>query len=364
MRWLRTLRSRLLLSHLAVVVATLVTVLVAARIVAPTFYRAHVETMAHMMGGMTGLMEAQLEAGFEDAFAQALAVSGAIGILVAVVASLFGAQRLIRPIAAVRRATGRLAQGHYSERVREPVEEELAALAADVNHLAAALEDTEARRLRLLGEVSHELRTPLTTIEGYMEAALDGVIEPTPDIIASVAHEAGRLKRLAADIALLSRAEESALSLDLETVDLAGLTERVVDRLRPQYEEADVTLDFEAVEPVRAPVDPDRMTQVVTNLVGNAVTYTPRGGRVRVRVRSGPDTALIEVTDTGTGIAPGELERIFERFYRGDRTLPGGMGVGLSIARSIARLHGGDVVVESEGPGEGSTFTVEIPLVR
>ena len=362
MRRLRTLGARLLGSHLAVLVATGITVIVVARLVAPTFYSAHVESMSHMMGGMTAVMEAELEAGFEEAFWQAMAVSMSVGIVVAVVASVVGSRRVIKPIDAVRRATRRLAGGNYRERVEEPLEEELAALAADVNHLAEALEHTEARRLRLLSEVSHELRTPLTTIDGYMEAILDGVLEPTPDIMGSVAHEASRLKRLAADIALLSRAEEETLPLERQAVDLVGLVEAVVTRLRPQYEEGGVDLRFTGSDPVVVTGDPDRLTQVVTNLVGNALSYTPAGGEVAVAVSADGPGAIVEVADTGRGVAAEDRERIFERFYRADRTAPGGMGVGLAIARSIARLHGGDVTVASEGPGRGSVFALTLPI--
>lgn len=361
MRWFRTLGSRLLASHLTVVAATAVTIVIAAGLVAPTVYRAHIASMSPRFEPMTSVMEAELEAGFREAFIQALAVSVSIGVLVAVTASVVGSRRLIRPIDAVRRATRRLADGHYTERVQAPTEEELAALAADVNHLAAALEDTENRRLRLLSDVSHELRTPLTTIEGYMEAVLDSVLEPTPDIIASVAHEAGRLKRLAADIGLLSRAEEASLPLEPAPTDLVDLVSGVTTRLRPQFEEAKVELSLLAESPVPVIVDPDRITQVITNIVGNALSYTPSGGSVEVTVRRSADTAQLFVTDTGRGIASEELERIFERFYRSDRASPGGMGVGLSIARSITRLHGGEISAESAGPDRGSTFTLTLP---
>ncbi len=361
MRRFRSLGARLLLANLAVVLATALTVLIAARLITPTFYRSHVRSMAEQMDGMTTGLEAELESGFETAFAQSLLVSVMIGVGVALLAAVIGAGRVVRPIDAVRRTTRRLAQGHYRERVEEPVEEELAALAADVNHLAEALEHTEERRLRLLGEVSHELRTPLTTIEGYMEAVLDGVLEPSADVIAAVAHEAGRLKRLAADIALLSRAEEATLELDVRDHDVSDLVAGVVARLRPQFDEKGVDLVLDAGSPAVVPVDADRITQVVTNLVGNALTYTPTGGSVDVVVHADPRGATVTVADTGRGIDPAETDRIFERFYRGDRSAPGGMGVGLSIARGIVRLHGGDVTVDSTGRGTGSTFTVRLP---
>lgn len=362
MKGLRSLGARLLASHLAVMATSVVTVLLVAHVLAPAFYRDHLDSMSQMMNGaMTSAMEAELEAGFSSAFARALVFAVLIGIAVAAILAVVGSRRVVKPIDEVRRATRRLASGHYRARLDPPAEEELAALVEDVNFLAETLAATEERRLRLLGEVSHELRTPLTTIEGYMEAMLDGVLEPTPDILASVAHEASRLKRLAADIALLSSAEEATLELDPEEVDLGELAVGVVMRLQPQFEEADVRVTV--VSPSRCPVvaDADRIIQILTNLVGNALTYTPAEGEVKIVVEANRDEARVHVVDTGQGIDPEDAERIFERFQRGDRSAPGGMGVGLSIARSLAQLHGGSLTVESPGLGEGSRFTLTIP---
>jgi histidine kinase len=359
----RTLGARLFASHLAVVAASSLTVLLIARLLAPAFYRDHLASMTQMMGGaMTATLESQLEESFGAAFAQALIVSVLIGIVVAVALALVGSRRVVRPINDVRRATRRLARGQYRDRVAIPAEEELAALAEDFNHLAEALEATEERRLRLLAEVSHELRTPLTTIEGYMEAILDGVLEPTPDIVAAVGHEASRLKRLAADMALLSSAEEARLTLDRRAVDLVAVVAGVVRHLGSQFEEADVVMTLHAPRSCEVIADPDRVTQIVTNLVGNALTYTPAGGSVVVTVEREASAARVRVSDTGIGVDPSDAELIFERFHRGDRSAPGGMGVGLSIAQSLAKLHGGDVTLESAGRGRGSTFTLTLPF--
>ncbi len=359
----RTLGARLFGSHLAVVAASSLTVLLSARLLAPAAYRDHLDSMSGMMdGAMTGAMEEELEAGFSAAFAQTLVVSVLIGIAVAVTLALVGSRRVVRPIGEVRRATRRLALGQYRDRVEIPVEEELAALAEDFNNLAETLATTEERRLRLLGEVSHELRTPLTTIEGYMEAVLDGVLDPTPDVMAAVAHEASRLKRLSADITLLSSAEEARLTLNRLLVDLVELAEGVVSRLGPQFDEAGVTITLRSQGACEVIADSDRVTQILTNLVGNALTYTPPEGQVAVVVERDDTSARVRVIDTGLGVDPADAETIFERFHRGDRSAPGGMGVGLSIARSLARLHGGDVAVESKGSGRGSTFTLVLPI--
>ena len=170
----------------------------------------------------------------------ALAVSVAAAALVAA----FVAQQILRPIAAVRRATGRLAAGRYDERVAEPAALELAALAGDVNHLAETLGNTETRRARLIGEVAHEMRTPLTAITGYVEGMLDGVFEPTEEILANVGEEAARLQRLATDLATLSRAEEGSLELRVDDADLHELARLATTRLRPQYDEKGVALEL------------------------------------------------------------------------------------------------------------------------
>ncbi len=185
--------------------------------------------------------------------------------------------------AQVRDATRRLANGHYDERVAEPGELELAELARDVNRLAVELETTERRRARLVSEVAHEMRTPLTTIDGYVEGMLDGVFEPSEEVLVAVGEETSRLQRLASDLAELSRSEEGATELHLRVVDLGELAASSAERLRPQFDEKGVSLSVAAGPPLPVEVDPDRIAQVLTNLFGNALTYTPAGGRVEVR---------------------------------------------------------------------------------
>ncbi len=140
------------------------------------------------------------------------------------------------------------------------------------------------------------------------------------------------------------------------------LAEGVVSRLGPQFDEAGVTITLRSQGACEVIADSDRVTQILTNLVGNALTYTPPEGQVAVVVERDDTSARVRVIDTGLGVDPADAETIFERFHRGDRSAPGGMGVGLSIARSLARLHGGDVAVESKGSGRGSTFTLVLPI--
>ncbi len=270
----------------------------------------------------------------------------------------------MRPVRQVRDATRRLAAGHYDERVAEPGELELAELARDVNRLAIELETTERRRTRLISEVAHEMRTPLTSIEGYVEGMLDGVFEPTEEVLTAVGEEATRLQRLASDLAELSRAEEGAIGLDLHEVDLGDLAAACGVRLRPQFEEKEVALSIQSGAALPVEVDPDRITQVLTNLVGNALTYTPVGGSVVVTSTRRGDVAEVAVLDTGIGLEPEELESVFDRFYRvsGPVRPAGGSGIGLTIARGIAHAHHGEIVAASQGAGTGCTFTLTLPI--
>jgi histidine kinase len=248
----------------------------------------------------------------------------------------------------------------------EPAELELAELARDVNRLGAALQATERRRARLIAEVAHEMRTPLTTIEGYVEGMLDQVFEPNEEVLTSVAEEAARLQRLASDLSELSRAEEGALTLNLQRVDLGALAAACAERLRPQYDDKHVHFEVRSGPTAPVDADPDRVTQVLTNLLGNALTYTPAGGRVVVTSGRDDRWAVVAIADSGVGLAPEDLELVFDRFYRvaGSVRAADGSGIGLTIARGIARAHGGDVRAASEGPGRGTTFTLNLPLAE
>jgi len=240
----------------------------------------------------------------------------------------------------------------------------LAALATDVNILARTLADTETRRTRLLGEVAHELRTPLTALDGYVEGMIDGVFTPSPEIFASLSEELRRLHRLADDLSSLSRAQEQGLDLHPVDADLADLARRAAARLAPQFQDAHVTLTINAGTVLPVHVDPDRITQVLTNLLGNALLATPAGGTVTITADPTAVGTEVVVTDTGVGLSAQDVERVFERFYRtpGQPRRSPGSGIGLTIARGIARGHGGDVTAASAGPGRGASFTLTLPL--
>jgi histidine kinase len=309
-------------------------------------------------------VDEDIEAAFLDALDRALLIGLLVSVVIAVALAALVSGRIMRPIVRIRSGARRLAAGHYEERIPLPSDVELSELAEDFNELAAALQETELRRMQLVSEVAHELRTPLTTIQGYMEGLIDGVIEPSDEVYASVADEAARLQRVAADLSLLSRIEEGAVAFKFETTDLAAIAEKVATRLRQQYDDQGVDLVLELTTQLPVSGDSDRLAQVFTNLIGNALGHTPTGGRVVVASQKTGPSGRVTVTDSGHGISAEDLGRVFDRFYRAEQDPHStGSGIGLTIARSIARSHGGDVTASSEGPGRGATFTVTVPLV-
>jgi len=365
-RFFSTLRGRLIVSHLAAVFVGVVVIVLIAEPLTQRFFVDHVDGMmgdSMMDGGVNSVM-GQLQSSLIDSFRSALFIALLISAITAVAASVFASRRIARPIERMSAAARKLARGEYDERVPVPDEIELATLAQDINTLAESLASTEERRLQLINEVAHELRTPLATIEGYMEGLLDGVFEPTDEVFGATAREAARLKRLASDLSTLSRAEEQALALEMELVDLGAIARDAAEGLRPLFVEKDITLTVDRDRPLPVLGDRDRLTQVFTNVLGNAITYTDQGGGVGVAARSDGRLATVIVTDNGKGLDAEDLVRVFDRFHRVDPNLPGGTGVGLTVARNLVRRHGGDIVALSDGPGFGSQFVVSLPLAE
>lgn len=357
-----SLRLRLFVSYATVVAAGATTVVVVTRFLVPRLFDSRVGRLGLRYGRGSGAtsdpgVHSALVAALNTALLAALVAS----LVVAAVAATLVARRLLRSLEDFRRAARRLAEGHYDQPVPVPPEPELAALAADVNGLAARLAESERRRAELIGDVAHEMRTPLTSIGGYVEGLADGMFT-AEETVAAVTDELERLQRLAADLAEVSRAEEGGPTLVLRDEDLAEIARAVVDRLRPQFADKGVSLILDALVPVPIRVDRDRMVQAVTNVIGNALAYTPPAGTVTVAVTAQPTGGgRLTVTDTGRGLTAGDTERVFERFYRVDRgRRTGGSGIGLTIARSIVRAHGGDIVATSSGPGSGATFTLTL----
>jgi signal transduction histidine kinase len=362
MRRTDSLRVRMILSFVAVVFVGVITVLVATSILAPAFLHDHIALMEEIADPAAGQAAIDdFEQGIFIGFGQALFISAILSTVAALIVGIIASNRFLRPIDDIRRATRRLASGAYSERIEPPREAELAALARDVNALAQTLEDTEQERLRLISEVAHELRTPLATIKGYMEGLVDGVFPPSDEVFIATAREAARLERLASDLSELSRVEERAMDLRYEPLDIGEIATDVATRLEPQFTVKGVALRVGQMPALRALVDRDRMAQVFTNIIGNALSYTPEGGMVEITGMAIDHHVTVSVTDTGRGLTEQQLDTVFDRFYRADRSAPGGAGIGLTIARGLLEAQRGTITAASRGPDQGTTFTITLP---
>jgi signal transduction histidine kinase len=371
LQWRRAgLRARLFLAHLLVIAAGTATLLLVTFLTAPSLHDRLMLALlgpAHDPGDPAMVaMERATNAVFQTAMLQALLLSSGAATLVAVAVSLLVSSRIVGRVRQMLTASRRIAQGHYAERVPSTGSDELAALAAQFNTMAGELEATERRRVALIGDVAHELRTPLATIASYTEGVLDGVVEPSDATWALIHDEVGRLKRLVSDLQELSRAEARQLPLHPGSVAPAELIERARARLAPQYAEKGVALLAEARDDLPlVVVDPDRILQVLVNLLGNALRATQAGGEVRMRAWNDSEAVTVEVTDSGMGIDADHLPHLFERFYRVDKArsrVLGGHGIGLTISKALVEAHGGSIRAASDGPHTGATFTFTLPL--
>jgi len=368
----RHLGWKIFLSYLIVIVVGVIVLATAANFAAPGAFERHMIGMDTLMMGGQMMDMTDLFTNFSDAVGEALTLAASAALVAAVAVSLFVTRQIVAPVRAMTAATQHIADGHYDERVRvsgDPAKnelDELAQLALHFNRMADKLEHTENMRRQLIGDVAHELRTPLTAIKGSMEGLIDGVLPAEIETFQQVYREADRLQRLVADLQELSRVEAGAFALNRQRVAVRRLIDVLVSRLSRQFVEKGVALETDC--PPDMPdvlADEDRIGQVLLNLAGNALQYTPARGKVRVAAQRHGGEIRITVSDTGIGIPPEHLPHVFTRFYRVDKSRSragGGSGVGLTIAKHLVEAHGGHIWAASPGPGQGSTFTFTLRI--
>lgn len=369
----RHLGAKIFFSYLVIIVLGVTVLIIASQFILPTAFNRHMMNTEMRDGGMMGMggsnPMSQLYVDFRASFNEALMYAGLAAMIAAMLLSFLFSRRVIAPVEAMSMATQRIADGRYDERVQVNGEDELARLAMRFNQMAEKLNQVESMRRRLIGDISHELRTPLTAIKGSMEGLMDGILPANEETFQQIHAEADRLNRLVDDLQELSRVEARAYQLDIKPVDVASLMHTVTRRLSPQAESKRISLDIElAADLPRALADEDRAVQVLTNLTGNALQYTPEDGKVTIAAKRIDDEIQITVRDTGIGIPPEHLPHIFDRFYRVDksrsRRAGGGSGIGLTIARALVEAHGGRIWAESAGEGHGSTFNFTLPITK
>ena len=292
----------------------------------------------------------------------------AVGCVVAVL--IYGtlqARKIVAPVRALSEASRKVAEGDYSQQIPVTSRDELGEMAAAFNTMASDLERQRELRYRATADMAHELRTPLSVLQVELESLEDGINEPTAEVIGNLKQEVFHLTRLVENLRMLAAADAGELMMDLQPLEIKGLVEVVVNRLREAAREKGIALLINPDgEDLLVAGDDQRLAQVLLNLLSNALHFTPSGGEVSISVEQVENRVHVSVSDNGIGIAAEDLPHVFERLYRSDRARQrenGSSGLGLAIARSLVEAHGGHIWVESK-EGEGSMFTFSLPLVE
>ncbi|MEE2031906.1 sensor histidine kinase [Rhodococcus chondri] len=354
--------TRLFVALTAVVVGCAVSAWLVASALAPGIFHDHLGRAGidHNSGQAAHVAEA-----FTRAIILAWGLAIAIAVLLALAVSWYITRRVHRSLTAVTASAARIADGHYDTRVNSPgLGREFDELAVTVNELARRLDATETTRRTMLADLGHEMRTPIATLDSYLEALEDGVRTLDDGTMQVLRGATRRLGRLAHDITAISRAEEHLTRIRPVPTTTGALVTTAVDAVRERYDGKGVALHRRIDDSVAVTVDPDRLGQVLGNLLDNALRHTPHGGTVTVTSRRLDGRAEITVADTGDGIAPEHLDHLFDRFYRADGARDrshGGSGIGLTISRALVEAHHGCIRARSDGPGRGASFTIELP---
>jgi two-component system sensor histidine kinase BaeS len=365
------LAARLFAAQTLVAVAGAATLWVVAAVIGPAIFQSHLDQ------AQVAQVSADTARHVDEAFRSASAVSIGVALLASLVAALaisaFATRRIAGPVVRLADAAGDVAAGRFDVRVPDPaLGSEFADLAASFNGMAQRLQAVETTRRRLLADLAHEMRTPLATLDAYLEAIEDGVAVMNPETVALLQAQTARLGRLTEDVTAVSRAEEGQHDLHPQVLPADQVIGRAAAAARERFDAKGVTLATDtAPRSGRVAADPERMDQVLGNLLDNALRHTPAGGTVTLAAHHGgaAEHGGVEfvVTDSGDGIPAEHLAHVFERFYRVDRARDrahGGSGIGLAIAKALVEAHGGTVTASSAGLGHGAVFTVRLPAIR
>lgn len=308
---------------------------------------------------------APLTRGLADTINKFLLWGGLLAIAIALILTLILSRRISAPIRILTTTARKLGKGDFSQRVPSKGKGEIAELSLAFNSMADDIERNEKLRQNLVADTAHELRTPLTNLRGYLEAIKDDVIKPDATTINSLYEEASLLTRLVDDLQELALADASELKLAIQADDISSVIKRAVVSSQSQANDKGISLVIEL--PDKLPlcnIDSQRIAEVLHNLISNAITHTPQDGTITISAREVEHYVEVTVADTGEGIPAEELENIFERFYRVDRSRSrrtGGSGLGLTIAKRLVEAQGGKISVQSE-QGKGSRFTFTVPI--
>ncbi|MEM7801751.1 MAG: HAMP domain-containing sensor histidine kinase [Chloroflexota bacterium] len=374
-KFARQLQWQIVGSQIIVTVVTIGVVMIMTRTIFLGVLPINIEPIMRGLveGGPGGIDEAinQITVTFRNVVIFSTFVAAVGAIFIGWFNSLLLSRLILVPLQILNKSTERIADGRYDERVPVPTTEELESMATQFNQMAKSLENVEENRVSLIGNVSHELRTPLSALQGYVEGLQDGLFEQSDETYDIMREELDRLRRLVSDLQVLSKVEGGKIPIKTSEFEIIPLIHYVVRQLKPQTVSKNLEIKlslerigFEGEHELIAIGDRDRASQVLFNLIGNAIRYTPPNGQIEIEVIETADAFYIDISDNGIGIPADSIPYLFERFYRVDSSRSrksGGSGIGLTIARHLARRMGGDVTAKSEGLHKGSTFTFSLP---
>lgn len=362
-RLTRGIGGRLFVAQTIVLLAGVSTAGLVAAVLGPRLFHDHLVQAGHLDDNTLR----HIDEAYADSSLASLSTALLAALILAVAVTWYVTRRITQPLHALSDAAHAVAQGEHHVRVAETAQAaEIDTLGRAFNHMAQQIETTEATRRRLLTDIAHELRTPLATLAARLEGLEDGVTEWDPHALHIFRSQVDRLTRLANDLSEVSRAEEHRLTLRPELIDISTVVRATADSARGAFDDKNVSLAVRTHDGGNEPHvigDPERLGQLLENLLSNALRHTPPNGSVTLSVTGTHGHVTITIQDTGEGIPPDRLEHVFERFYRGDsaRHADGrGSGVGLTIARSIAESHGGTLRARDAGD-RGATFILELP---
>lgn len=356
--------ARLLMAQASVLIAGGATTWIVAVIVGPPLFREHLQRAGD---GHNSNEQFHAEQAYRYATASSIAVAVGVAAITALLVTGYFSRRLQRAVAEVSFAAAAVAGGRYDVRVSSGgLGEDFTNLALAFNQMSERLESVETTRRQLFGDLAHEIRTPVSVLEAYLEALEDGVKTLDSATVSVLHDQARRLVRFSEDFAALAQAEEGTAGIAPRWIAPHTAIDTAVSAAADRYaaNEVDLTCDV-ATELPEVWADPLRLAQVLGNLMDNALRHTPPRGHVDVTATAATGDLVISVTDSGDGIAAAHLPHVFERFYRADAARDrthGGAGIGLAIAQALTKAHGGHVSAFSRGPGQGSTFTVTLPI--
>lgn len=354
---------RLLLAQTLVLAAGAAATWAIAAVVGPPLFKEHM----HQAVPAGSFLEIHADHAYRATTAVAVGGALAISALMALVVSWYVSRRLQRSVTEVAAAAAAVAQGRYDIRVSPTrLDEDFDMLVDSFNQMAARLQTVDATRRQLFSDLAHEIRTPASVLDAYVDALEDGVRSLTPQTTAMLRDQTRRLVRFSEDTAALAQAEESAFSMAFSWIDVRELIDAAVTAAQERYRSKHI--DLVVTSPKTLPRlwgDPQRLSQILGNLVDNALRHTPPGGRVEVRAAVDGAQFTLSVVDSGEGIPAEHLPHVFERFYRADLARDrgyGGGGIGLAIVKALVEAHNGRVAAASDGIGKGAAFTVTLPL--